>query len=147
MRKATRPHVSVRWGRQKAAASDFNRLFGDRVRTFRLRAGLTQEDVAEALDLARTTVVNVEAGRQCLRLEKMCPLAALLGVSLEMLLHCQGKKPVFRVYPTVTTAHCHAGRDGDCIWDKCPQTQDGEPQTTGRNCPFWDHRLELEQET
>lgn len=30
---------------------------------------------------------------------------------------------------------CHAGRDGDCFWEKCPQIRDGEPAKTGRHCP------------
>lgn len=33
---------------------------------------------------------------------------------------------------------CHAGKDGDCIWDKCPQNTDNEPEKTGRHCPL-DH--------
>lgn len=31
--------------------------------------------------------------------------------------------------------HCHAGRDGECDWDDCPQERDGEPRKTGRYCP------------
>jgi hypothetical protein len=33
-------------------------------------------------------------------------------------------------------AHCHAGKDGDCIWKDCPQNRDGEPNATGRHCPL-----------
>jgi len=33
---------------------------------------------------------------------------------------------------------CHAGKDGDCIWDECPQLRDGEPKKTGRHCPLDD---------
>jgi hypothetical protein len=29
---------------------------------------------------------------------------------------------------------CHAGRDGDCCWEKCPQIRDKEPKSTGRHC-------------
>ena len=31
---------------------------------------------------------------------------------------------------------CHAGQDGECNWDKCPQIKDGEPIKTGRHCPL-----------
>lgn len=31
---------------------------------------------------------------------------------------------------------CHAQRDGDCDWPKCPQLRDGEPQKSGRHCPL-----------
>ncbi len=33
---------------------------------------------------------------------------------------------------------CHAARDGDCIWQDCPQNRDGEPRKSGRHCPY-DH--------
>ncbi len=32
--------------------------------------------------------------------------------------------------------YCHAGRDGDCSWEDCPQHRDGEPKATGRHCPL-----------
>ncbi|MEN2979958.1 phage Gp37/Gp68 family protein [Tistrella bauzanensis] len=31
---------------------------------------------------------------------------------------------------------CRAGRDGDCIDARCPQTRDDEPHKTGRHCPI-----------
>jgi len=34
---------------------------------------------------------------------------------------------------------CRSGSDGDCSWEHCPQNRDGEPDKTGRHCPFdWD---------
>lgn len=30
---------------------------------------------------------------------------------------------------------CHAGTDGDCVWEQCPQLRDDEPIATGRRCP------------
>lgn len=30
---------------------------------------------------------------------------------------------------------CHAGKDGECNWEGCPQLRDGEPAATGRHCP------------
>lgn len=38
-----------------------------------------------------------------------------------------------------TSPFCHAGRDGDCYWRFCPQTRDGEPARSGRNCPQRQH--------
>lgn len=32
--------------------------------------------------------------------------------------------------------YCHAGKDGECNWDLCPQERDGEPKCSGRFCPF-----------
>ena len=37
---------------------------------------------------------------------------------------------------------CHAGKDGDCCWEKCPQIRDDEPKKTGRHCPLDDGRRE-----
>ena len=31
---------------------------------------------------------------------------------------------------------CHAGKDGDCNWGRCPQNRDGEPTKSGRHCPL-----------
>ena len=31
---------------------------------------------------------------------------------------------------------CHAGQDGDCVWEGCPQLRDGEPAKSGRHCPL-----------
>lgn len=30
---------------------------------------------------------------------------------------------------------CHAGKDGECTWEGCPQLRDDEPAATGRHCP------------
>ena len=35
-----------------------------------------------------------------------------------------------------TKEWCHGGRDGECIWQKCPQLRDNEPNATGRHCPL-----------
>jgi hypothetical protein len=32
--------------------------------------------------------------------------------------------------------YCHAGKDGECNWDECPQLRDKEPRATGRHCPL-----------
>ncbi len=32
--------------------------------------------------------------------------------------------------------NCHSQRDGDCIWERCPQLRDGEPKKSGRHCPL-----------
>lgn len=31
---------------------------------------------------------------------------------------------------------CHAGKDGECHWENCPQLRDGEPEQHGRHCPL-----------
>ena len=45
-------------------------------------------------------------------------------------------------------SHCHAARDGDCIWEHCPQSRDNEPKTSGRSCPlkWFDYPTDTELE-
>lgn len=31
---------------------------------------------------------------------------------------------------------CHAGKDGECYWEQCPQIRDGEPMKSARYCPY-----------
>lgn len=45
------------------------------------------------------------------------------------------ERRAFRVYYGLATG-CHAGSDGDCDWNQCPQTRDNEPTKTGRHCPL-----------
>ena len=53
--------------------------FGDRLRSERKLAGLTQEDLAERLGLSRTTVVNIERGRQRIALHQLIQIADAIG--------------------------------------------------------------------
>jgi hypothetical protein len=39
-------------------------------------------------------------------------------------------------YVEYRTSACWAGSDGDCFWSLCPQTRDGEPMKSGRDCPL-----------
>jgi transcriptional regulator with XRE-family HTH domain len=54
---------------------------GRRVRQARERVGLTQEDLAARVSLSRTSVTNIEKGRQKLLLHTLYGLAAALQVS------------------------------------------------------------------
>lgn len=54
--------------------------FGRRVRAARESAGLTQQQLATALDLTRSSVANIEAGRQKALLHMTAAVAAATGV-------------------------------------------------------------------
>ena len=66
--------------------------FGDRkpqpeapaelLRTLRKTAGMTQADVAKAIGVERTSVVNMEARNQVVRFEYLDKLADFVGVEL-----------------------------------------------------------------
>ena len=41
-------------------------------------------------------------------------------------------------FTEIRTTRCRASADGDCDWRDCPQTRDGEPEGTDRDCPLLD---------
>jgi transcriptional regulator with XRE-family HTH domain len=55
------------------------REFGRYVRDARKEAGLTQEHLAERVGLTRTSVTNIERGRQHISLHQLYLLAAAVG--------------------------------------------------------------------
>jgi transcriptional regulator with XRE-family HTH domain len=56
------------------------REFGGLLRTHRRRAGLTQNQVAERVGLARTSITNIERGHQHVPLHQLFRLASAVGV-------------------------------------------------------------------
>jgi Zn-dependent peptidase ImmA (M78 family)/DNA-binding XRE family transcriptional regulator len=59
---------------------------GERLRLARQRAGLTQQDAADKLALARTTLVALEKGQRKLRAAELRTIVALYGISINALL-------------------------------------------------------------
>jgi len=59
--------------------SGFYQRFGLRLRVHRKEAGLTQDQVASRLGVNRTTIVNIEKGRQRVALHQLVELADILG--------------------------------------------------------------------
>lgn len=55
--------------------------FGDKLRSLRTKAGLTQLDIAEKLDVSAAAIGAWENGRAKPRLTKLGQLAELLGTS------------------------------------------------------------------
>ncbi len=52
-----------------------------RIRGARLRAGLTQMQMAGLVDLSRASIANIEGGRQAPAVDKVFVFAEVLGVS------------------------------------------------------------------
>ncbi len=50
------------------------------------------------------------------------------GLLRRLIAACRKKEP--------SVIRCRAAKDGDCIWEDCPQLRDGEPRATGRHCPL-----------
>lgn len=54
---------------------------GQNIRKAREKRGLTQAELASAVSLTRTSITNVERGRQRLLLHTLCDIAAALAVT------------------------------------------------------------------
>lgn len=63
--------------------TELNIYLGDRIAEFRKSKKVTQEVVAEALGLSRTSVVNIEQGRQACDAHRLWQFASLFGKSLQ----------------------------------------------------------------
>jgi transcriptional regulator with XRE-family HTH domain len=59
---------------------------GRRLRRARTEAGLTQQQLAEAVELSRASIANIEAGRQPFPTHMLFALARALSVPVENLL-------------------------------------------------------------
>ena len=56
-----------------------NREFGAKLRTLRTHASLTQDELAGAANISRTSIVNIERGRQGVSLSTLYRLAHALA--------------------------------------------------------------------
>lgn len=65
---------------------DFYERFGDRVRRARTALGLNQQALGNAVGLNRTSISNIEQGRQRVALHMLFAFADALKVEPEMLL-------------------------------------------------------------
>jgi Zn-dependent peptidase ImmA (M78 family)/DNA-binding XRE family transcriptional regulator len=61
-------------------------MIGDRLRVARENANLTQEDAANTIDVARTTLVAMEQGQRRVRMSELQKLAKAYGTSVNALL-------------------------------------------------------------
>lgn len=53
------------------------------LKKYRMEAGLTQEDLADKVDVRRETIVRLEAGRYNPSLKLAIDISRVLGVSIE----------------------------------------------------------------
>lgn len=66
--------------------SAYSREYGSRLRAARVMAGLTQDEAATKLGLTRSSVANIEAGRQNATAEQVIQTAQALGCDPRWLL-------------------------------------------------------------
>lgn len=72
---------------------DFYREFGLRLHNARKRAGITQGELAQKVGMGRTSICNIEGGRQHLSLHVLPALAEALGVEECDLIPAREKRP------------------------------------------------------
>jgi transcriptional regulator with XRE-family HTH domain len=58
------------------------KIIGERIRTLRESLNLNQEDIADQIGMRRTSITNIEAGRQRLPIDTLYAIAGMLGVSV-----------------------------------------------------------------
>jgi len=61
-------------------------MLGERIRGERIRCKLTQENLAERIHLTRTSITNIEKGRQKLLVHTLVDLADVFGIAPSQLL-------------------------------------------------------------
>lgn len=59
--------------------ADFDRTLGERIRAARDRAGVKQDQLADAVGLSRTSITNIERGRQGVQAYLLVRIAEVLG--------------------------------------------------------------------
>src|SRR5437588_4369225 len=71
----------------------FYREVGMRIKALREKKRLTQETIAISVSLSRTSLTNIERGRQKLLLHTFANIASLLGVTISELVPGQSAVP------------------------------------------------------
>lgn len=61
----------------------FNEQLGENIRDARIKAGLTQSQLAQLIGMGTSTISNYENGRRYISLETTVVIAIALGVSLQ----------------------------------------------------------------
>lgn len=63
-----------------------NKSVGKQIQKYRKKAGLSQEELAEKIDLTTASISNIERGVFYPKMENFIDIANLLGVSADLLL-------------------------------------------------------------
>ena len=89
---ASRAPPTYPGGRPLNERDEFYTEVGRRVRMARESAGLTQDALADQVQLSRTSVTNIEKGRQKIALHTLFLVASVVGVEPASLLPSRGNR-------------------------------------------------------
>lgn len=78
--------------KQPQITLDVNRDLGELMRAMRLRAGLTQEEVAKALSISRPAIPNIERGKQNIYLHHLIRTADACGFDIKLTVRPKNKR-------------------------------------------------------
>ncbi len=71
---------------------DIKKLFGKKIKELRVKKNLSQEELAEIIDIAERNLSKIECGKSFMRAEKIGKLAEALGVTLKDLFDFEHQK-------------------------------------------------------
>jgi len=86
-------HFSFPFDSMTQDDKDFFKRLGARIAQLRKERGLTQVQLAEALDISQQQMASFEVGRRKVPVSLLAPLARALSVSLEELVEQEAEKP------------------------------------------------------
>jgi len=86
---------------ENAPIVDRNRGLGKVIRALRKSSGLTQSQLAQLAGLERTSICNIERGRQMLTVESINSIAAAMGYIVKV--KFQKKETSELKFPTLTS--------------------------------------------
>lgn len=72
---------------------DIKKILGNTVREYRTDMGLSQEKLAEILNLDQRTILNIEAGRGNPKFEVLYPLITYLKIAADRIFYPTTKNP------------------------------------------------------
>lgn len=75
----------MKWS--EAQTDDFYSVVGNKIKETRTREKVTQTELAKTLGLTRSSVANIEAGRQRVQLHGLVQIALVLKVPIGDLIH------------------------------------------------------------
>ena len=67
-------------------------IFGSNVKTYRKRLKMTQEQLAEKMNVSIQMISNLERGNKAIKIENLIKLCEILGVSTDYILLGRGSK-------------------------------------------------------
>ncbi len=109
-------------------------MFTQKIKEYRTQRGLSQEQVAKAINVSRPTYTAIEAGKQKLDIEETQKLAGFFGIGVEELL--SGNIPDIPKYKHMILTYLRMGLSND---NKVPKTKLAKLLYLADFAWFYDH--------